>query len=139
MVWDFFENLDFRTILTPLTPDLGKGTLAIFGNFVFSHCEFLKKVWAVSLSLIHCTDSFEPKDEKVRIDGSGGHGGHGGGHMGVMGQNIFIDFLAISGHLEPKKLIKIFWTYDPPMTPTDPHDPHGQQLLVRFFPKHTPD
>ena len=95
MVWDFFENLDFRTILTHLTPDLGKGTLAIFGNFVFSHCESFKKVWAVSLSLIHCTDSFEPKDDKVWTDGSGGHGGHGGhggGHIGGHGSKYFYRF-----------------------------------------------
>ena len=70
MVWDLGEKFDFWTILTHFQP--GKGTLAIFGNFVFSLKIFLNKVWAVSPSHILRTDSLEPKHGIFRTDGFGG-------------------------------------------------------------------
>ena len=70
MVWDLVENSDFPTILTHFDPR--KGTLAIFGNFVFSLENFLNKVWAVILAHILRTDSLEPKHGIFRTDGFGG-------------------------------------------------------------------
>ena len=71
MVWDLGKNLDFLTILTHFDP--GKGTLAIFGNFVFLFWIFLNEVWAASLSHILHTDSFEPKHGIFRTDDDHDH------------------------------------------------------------------
>merc|ERR1711928_290743 len=64
MVWNLFENFDFRTILTP--SDFRKGTLPNFGHFD-SQSWVQGKDHPELLSLnILCADRFEPKHEVIR-------------------------------------------------------------------------
>ena len=64
MVWDLFENFDFRTILTP--SDFRKGTLPNFGHFD-SQSWVQDKDHPELLSLnILCADRFKPKHGVIR-------------------------------------------------------------------------
>ena len=64
MVWDLFENFDFRTILT--YSDLTKGTLPNFRTFD-SQSWVQDKDHPELLSLnILCADRFEPKHRVIR-------------------------------------------------------------------------
>ena len=64
MVWNLFENLDFRTILTH--SDLRKGTLTNFGHFD-SQNWVTDKDHPELLSLnILCADRFKPKHRIIQ-------------------------------------------------------------------------
>ena len=64
MVWDLFENFDFRTILTH--SDFRKGTLPNFGHFD-SQSWVQDKDHPELLSLnILCADRFKPKHGVIR-------------------------------------------------------------------------
>ena len=64
MVWDLFENFDFRTILTP--SDFRKGTLPNFGHFD-SQSWVQDKDHPELLSLnILCADRFKPKHGEIK-------------------------------------------------------------------------
>ena len=64
MVWNLFENLDFRTILTH--SDLRKGTLTNFGHFDSQHW-VTDKDHPELLSLnILCADRFKPKHRIIQ-------------------------------------------------------------------------
>ena len=64
MVWNLFENLDFRTILTH--SDLRKGTLTNFGHFDSQNWVTDKDHPELLSHNIPCADRFKPKHRTIQ-------------------------------------------------------------------------